>query len=264
MPSKPSSDLLFLERQFNSIKLLIPEVNLCMSRASAPGKLMKNYFQQYARDWDHLKSGSYANIWPGELSEREVHFLYRKLLGVMKLLILLKRISKEALDSQKLHKAAIYQLLGRLSDQVLRENPSKPLPSFSQKEIGFSPKRNLLRPKGLWEKTKPDKNLQKLHKRLAGPSYHAFFIKISQTMLKDLNHLHQLGLVEEKDLGKSKKIYLQKEAKAEKAKKEFEAKALNTLSSMYSVQLELSANLRKEVEPIYDGFIRDLDSLLDT
>ena len=258
-----SSNLKFLERQFNTIKLLIPEANLRMSEALAPEKMVQKYFQQYASDWDKLTSGSYVDFWPGELSERETHFLYKKLMGIMKLLILLKRISKEAQDSQKFYKASLYQLLGRLSDQVLRENPTKPLPSFTQKEVSPTPKRGRIPPLDFWGKGKLPQKYGGMYDKLLNHSYHTFFTKISQAALKDLNHLHQLGLAEEKALRESKKIYREKEAKSQKTKREFEAKAFNILHSMYSVQLEFYTSLRSEAKPVYERFVEDLKSVLD-
>lgn len=83
--SKTQKNLIFLERQFNTIKGLIPIANLCVSESVLPDKLIKGFFREHLTYWDVIQSSSEKKLWKVDLTEEEEQSVRESIILMMDL-----------------------------------------------------------------------------------------------------------------------------------------------------------------------------------
>lgn len=259
--SKTQENLLFYERQFNTIKKLIPFANNCLSESLAPSKLIKGYFLEHSNYWDIIQSSQRKQNLQIKLTTEEENSLSEKMVSMMDLLVSLKRISETATQAQKSHKITLYELLVRLRDLVLKHGGSEIIPSFTFPEKIKSV--NTIKEKfkfSLPSKKNGDKKLFDLASKSIKSSEIPEFV--SQVLDKQLRNQHTLiHLGETKEVSFSREINkfstLQKRAMA--AKKDYEGKAYEIIYKMFNVNVVLNQSVRKHSNLHYDKFLIGLE-----
>lgn len=222
-----TNNLVFLERQYNSIKGLIPLTNDLITESGSSEKLIKSYFREISSFWDILQSPEKREVLKVSLSSDEESFLLENTKELMTFLVKLKRTSAKATSSQKSLKLSLFELLLHLRDQVFTGPPDEVIPSFTVPEKIPSNERGIVLPK--WfassKSTKEKKQLGLLIQEVKSSGLSEFSVEVIEKGLLMLNHLAHLKSEEDKKWKKDIKKwrYLQKEALSKE--KEYEAKA---------------------------------------
>ena len=191
--SKTQQNLIFLERQFNTIKGLIPFANSSLAASISPDKLIKGYFLEHSNSWDILQSAQRKKVHEIELNEEEEKALSEQMVLMMKLLVDVRKISTAANQSQKSHKLTLYELMVRLRALVLKHGGNEIIPSFTFPEkvkaaSSFSDKLKFSFP----SKKKGEKKLHELCIKGVKSSDVPEFV--SNVLDKQLRHLYTLTL----------------------------------------------------------------------
>ena len=106
--SKTLNNLKFYERQFNTIKGLIPIANSCISASIEPDKLVTGFFREHSIHWDVLQSPIKKKLWEVGLTTKEEYALLERIVFMMNLLVNVKKTSQSANLSQKSSKITLY------------------------------------------------------------------------------------------------------------------------------------------------------------
>lgn len=141
MPVPDMRNLVFLERQFNDIKPLIPVANALIAAGHAESKLVKNAFRQCSAYWDQLHTVPEIKLPIHEIPEEEKDLLQKILFTSMAFMVEVQRTSESAVRSLKVAKSDLMRLLGNLSTQVLADISFEAVPAFSQLSIPMKLKR---------------------------------------------------------------------------------------------------------------------------
>ena len=195
-----TKNLVFLERQYNSIKRLIPLANDLIADSCSSERLIKSYFRDISSFWDILQSPEKREIMKITLSSDEESFLLEIIKELMTLLVKLKRTSAKAISSQKSLKLSLFELLLHLRDQVFTGPPDEVIPSFTVPEKIPSNEKVIILPK--WfsssKSTKEKKKLGRLLKEVRSSGISEFSVEVIEKSLLMLNHLTHLKAKEEK------------------------------------------------------------------
>ncbi|MCB0855884.1 MAG: hypothetical protein KDD63_26865 [Bacteroidetes bacterium] len=265
MAENTIKNLKFLERQFKSIKELIPISNHYLSQASLPEKLIKKYFLTHSSFWDTLQSKENHQLYRIHLTEEDEKFISHRILAILELLVKIKRISKEAKNSQQSLKITLYELMLRLRDQVMTPVPTDELiPSFTQ--VQFTNK-NLQVFWGIFGKKKSikkkvGKDYEKIMTSLINAEIPEFTSRVLQEQYTHLYHLTQIGKDQESALLEALQKYERLKNRAVKGKREYEAKAYEVIGNMVLVEKELNEVLRKQTFPVYENLITDIKGII--
>lgn len=262
--SKTLKNLRFYERQFNTIKGLIPIANSCISASIEPDKLVTGFFRKHSMYWDVMQSPIKKKLWEIGLTTEEEYALSERIVQMMNLLVHVKKTSQSANLSQNSNKITLYELLVRLRDHVLKENngviiPSFTLPGKSQQPDSFKRKFSLSFP----SMTKNEKKLFDLCVHGIKAVEIPWFV--SEALNKQMRHLYHLA-----HLGKSydkqwknemgKYAALQKRSLA--AGKEYEGKAYEIICNMLRVNRKLHQSIRDQANPQYEKFVIKMEEMV--
>jgi hypothetical protein len=132
MPSSDTRHLIFLERQYDEIKPLIPVANALLAAGHADSKYAKNTFRIVSSFWDQLTGTPQIKLPIHEIPPEEKEMLLKVLMLAMAYLVEVRRASETAVQALKIAKYDLMRLLGNLSTQVLAETNFSPVPAFSQ------------------------------------------------------------------------------------------------------------------------------------
>ena len=257
MGSNTRNNLVFLERQFNTVKTLIPTANEYISKSSAPEKIVIKYFNVQSRNWDMIKFKKKLNVYEINLSEKEEWFLSERIVLLMNLLVKLKRISKEAKNSQKSYKITLYELLVRLKDQVMSQSPVGISPSFMQIDGKSNQSKSSFNVNLSFGQIfgKKEREYQNFMDELNSFEIPEFVSKVLKEQYAHLYHLANIGKEKEKSLEKEYDKFTKLKQDSLKKKKEYEAKGYEIIGKMIKVEIDLNTTIRNNSKPILQSFI---------
>jgi len=252
---KTHHKLLFYERQFNTIKGLIPVANTCISESIEPDKIAKGFFTEHLGYWEITQSPQQKKLWKIAWAQEEEYVLLERMVIMMNLLVNVKKTSQAARVSQHSLKITLFELLVRLRDHVLVVNNAQMIPSFTLPEqVKSSQGLNLKSRWALPGRLKADKKLLRLHVRdmTYSRTIPSFVGKVLSKQLQHLQYLSQLGKLNEDSWAKEIRSYASLQKRALATGKEYEGKAFEIICKMLKVNQELSQAIRKQINPQYE------------
>lgn len=263
--AKARNKLIFYERQFNTIKGLIPVANSCISASIMPEKLVKKYFSYHMTYWDIIQSPKQKEIWKVELSQKEKYPLLERMVQMINLLVKVKKTSQAANLSQKSSKLTLFELLVRLRDQVLKETRAEIIPSFTLPKA-VKPTSSL-KDKITWPFPSMAKHEKKFFEMcaqgLSSTEIPAFFSKVLKKQLYDLYRLSHLGESQENQWANEINKYSSIQKRSLAAGKEYEGKAYEIICNMHAVNQSLNQSIRDEANPQYENFIIKMEDMIE-
>ena len=262
---KTHENLLFYERQFRTIKKLIPVANNCLSESLAPSKLIRGYFLEHSKYWDIIQSSQRKRVLQVELTPEEEDALSEKMVSMMNLLVSLKRISETANQVQKSHKITLYELLVRLRDLVLKQGGSEIIPSFTFPEkvrpvntikerfqFSFPSKKN------------GNKQLYDLaSKSIKSLEIPEFVSEVLDKQLRNQQTLIHLGKAKEASFSRKINRFSTLQKRSMAASKEYEGKAFEIICKMFNVNVVLNQSVRNQSNVHYDQFLIGLKDMVN-